>query len=126
MKLKSMKHLIPVGSIVGMGIAMSYAGCAESVPTERIVNAEAAIKAADEVGAAKVPGAADYLRLARQEADQAQARIDAGDDKAANGLLVRARADAELALAKAHEAPLVKEAKQARARVEAMRQTRGM
>jgi Domain of unknown function (DUF4398) len=80
--------------------------CATTPSSGRTESSGAAIRAAQEVGASKVPQAALHLQLAREQAEHARALVASGDsdDRAqAESLLMRAQADAELALALARE-----------------------
>lgn len=72
-------------------------------PTDRIASAEAALRGASEVGAAQVPRAELYLRLAEEQIDKAKRYIQDGYNQRAELALRRAQADAELALALARE-----------------------
>ena len=82
------------------------AGCAIGVSSERISAAESSIRAAEEVGAPGVPAAALHLQLAKEETRHAMKLIGDGDDANAEGQLLRAQADAELAVALTREAGL--------------------
>ena len=101
-----MKYLL---SLFGLLIS---AGCAAGVSNERIVATNSSIRAAEELGAPKVPQASLHLQLAKEENEHAQKFIKDGDRRSAEGLLLRAQADAELALALAREAPMQTEAQQ--------------
>lgn len=59
----------------------------------------AAIRSAEEVGAAGVPEAALHLQLAKEEIATAHTLNAAGNAEQANSWLLRAEADAELAVA---------------------------
>jgi hypothetical protein len=59
----------------------------------------AALRAAEEVGASRNPQAALHLQFAKEQLDQANRLTGEEADKRAPGLLMRARADADLALA---------------------------
>src|SRR5882757_3806873 len=74
------------------------------IPTERMVASESALRGAQEVGAQNVPQAALHLRLAEEQIQKAKALINDGDNERADYVLLRAKADAELALALAKEA----------------------
>lgn len=80
-------------------------GCAPSWPEPKqpMVEAEAAARSARELGADAQPAAKLQVTLADEQIAAAKARIAKGDNERATYLLVRARADAELALALAHE-----------------------
>ena len=95
------------------------AGCA-SAPL-RTEASTSGIRAAEEVGAAKVPRAALHLQLAKQELEQARGLAKAGEQKQAVSLLTRAEADAELAVLLSREDA---EKSDARAAVERVRQLR--
>ena len=72
-------------------------------PTERVTTSEAAIRAADEVGARQVPRAALHLKLAQEQTDKARQLMQDGYNERAEQTLKRAQADAELALAISRE-----------------------
>jgi hypothetical protein len=77
------------------------AGCAStSTPSSpQLESSSAAIRAAEEVGASHNPTAALHLQLAKEQFDHA-GKLSAKEDKPrADRLLMRAEADAELALA---------------------------
>src|SRR4051794_20980413 len=83
-----------------------FAACAAAAPNERMASSNATIRAAQEVGASHVPQAALHLQLAREQAERAKGLTEKGgsDELAqADGLLMRAQADADLALALARE-----------------------
>ena len=77
------------------------AACASTntAPNERAEASSAAIRAAEEVGATHSPNAALHLQLAKEQFEHAQKLTDKKDMAQADGLLMRAQADAELALA---------------------------
>ena len=95
-------HRVALGlAVVALG---AIAGCATaSVPVERLVSSEAAIRVASEVGAASTPQAALRLKLAREELADAKRLIAEDDNEAAALLLLRAEADADLAAALARQ-----------------------
>jgi len=80
-------------------------GCSPSWPEPKqpMAEAEAAARSAREVGAEAQPAAKLEVTLADEQIAEAKARIAKGDNERATYLLLRARADAELALALAHE-----------------------
>lgn len=86
--------LIPGILLLG-GIAP---GCATTgaLHTE---SSTAAIRSAEELGAPDVPKASLHLQLAKEELQAAVALNAKGDVEEANSLLLRAEADAELAVA---------------------------
>ena len=76
------------------------AGCAGHYPAQRsLEQSKAAIRAAEEVGADKLPQAALHLQLAREESDRAREMIAHGERKQAGSYLARSEADANLAVA---------------------------
>lgn len=82
---------------------VGLAGCASlQIPPEKLERSEAAIRGAEEVGAAKVPAAKLHIQLARDQTEAAKKMAENGDERA---LLVldRAQSDAELALVLARE-----------------------
>ena len=108
--VQKMKRLsLPLLSI---GFLFIGAGCAAGVSNEKVAATDSSIRAAEELGAPKVPQAALHLQLAKEENEHAQKFIKDGDPKHAEGQLMRAQADAELALALAREAPMQVEAQQ--------------
>lgn len=82
----------------------AVSACATTVPAERMASAQAAIRAANEVGADRTPTAALHLQYAREEFSQAQQLSARGESDRARALLARSEADAELSLALAREA----------------------
>jgi hypothetical protein len=106
--------------IFGTGVLL-LAACATAPPTNALSAASAAMGAAHEAGADTAPTAQGQLQAARQELDQARALIDSGDNTAAYGLLVRAKADADLATSLAREEHLRADADQLARRAEALR-----
>lgn len=68
-----------------------------------MAEAESAARSAREVGADAQPAAKLKVNLADEQIAAAKAAVAEGDNERATYLLVRARADAELALALAHE-----------------------
>ena len=90
---------------VGLAFTLGSAACGGyAVPTDRRIAAEAAARSAREVGADKAPQAALHLKLAQEEIAQAKALMNDGKNRRADYVLIRAKADAELALALAKEA----------------------
>jgi hypothetical protein len=68
-----------------------------------MADAEAARRSAIELGASSQPDAQLHLKLADEQMAKARTAIANGDNQQADSLLIRARADAELALALAKE-----------------------
>jgi Domain of unknown function (DUF4398) len=72
-------------------------------PTQRMANAQAAERSAREVGADSHPASQLALRLSQEQIAKAEKAMKDGENKRADGLLIRANADAELAIALARE-----------------------
>src|SRR5690349_13079872 len=72
-------------------------------PTQRMADAESAERSARELGAEGVPAAKLSLKLSQQQIALAKKAIKEDENKVADGLLIRAKADAELAMAQARE-----------------------
>jgi hypothetical protein len=79
-------------------------GCAhEPAPTQQLAGAMAAVRAAEEAGAAHVPDAELQLKLAQEEIKQADRLMARDENQKARDKILRARNDAELALSLTHE-----------------------
>jgi Domain of unknown function (DUF4398) len=81
------------------------AACGASVPppTQHMMDAQSAERSARELGANSVPQAQLSLKLADDQISLAQKAMVDGDNGRADSLLIRARADAELAVTQARE-----------------------
>jgi hypothetical protein len=80
-------------------------GCSPSWPEPKqpLADAEAAARSAREVGAESQPAAKLEVTLADEQIAEAKKSIEEDDNERATYQILRARADAELALALAHE-----------------------
>jgi hypothetical protein len=84
-------------TLIALGLAA--AGCATtSLPPDRTAQSQAAILSAEAAGARQVAPAAVHLQLAHQELDAARQLIHDGYNERGRYLLLRAEADANLAL----------------------------
>lgn len=94
-------------SIFSISLAgpLLWAACGGSFPppTQRMADAESAQRSAREVGATNEPSAALSLKLADEQIAAARTAMKDGDNQRADSLLIRGKADAELAIAKARE-----------------------
>jgi hypothetical protein len=99
-----------------IAVAACIVGCA-SAPPLRTEPSTSGIRAAEEVGAAKVPRAALHLQLAKEELERAKKLGADGDKEQGTSMLLRAQADAELAVALSREDTERVEAQAAVARV---------
>jgi hypothetical protein len=96
-----LKHLIlPV-----LIAAPFVTGCGGSIPppTERLADAQSAERSARELGANRVPAAQLSLKLSQDQIAQAEKAMSENDNERADALLIRAKADAEVAIAQARE-----------------------
>jgi hypothetical protein len=102
---------VTLRSIGVLGGVILWGACGSAPqPTERLVSAQAAMRAAKEVGADQYPQAQLHAQLAQEQLDRAQKLIADGDNEKAERLLWRATADAELAVAVTREGNSKKEA----------------
>jgi len=107
------------GALVAVGWACAGA---PPLPAERLAQAQAEIRAAEEVGAERAPQARLHLQEARDAVEGAK-ETNKDDPEAAARKLDIARAQAELANVLAREQLARAEAEQARTRLEALRRT---
>jgi hypothetical protein len=89
-------------------------------PNDRMMASVAAARSAREVGAQNSPQAALHLKLADEEIARAKTLMADGDNQRAEFTLIRAKADAELALALAKENTAKVEAQQAVDQIKAL------
>jgi hypothetical protein len=86
-------------------VAPFIAACGGSLPppTQHLADAKAAERSAVELGANDEPAAKLSLKLAQEQITQAEKEMADGANERADSLLVRAKADAELAIAQSRE-----------------------
>lgn len=96
--------MIRLSSSIVMVVPFLWA-CGGSLPppTQKMADAQAAERSARELGASDVPSAQLSLKLAQDQIAHAQKAIADGDNERASALLIRAKADAEVAIASARE-----------------------
>ncbi|MFA7329482.1 MAG: DUF4398 domain-containing protein [Candidatus Delongbacteria bacterium] len=94
MRIPSLSKLRAVALVAT--VALLAVGCA-STPLHTEASTSG-IRAAESLGAADVPEALRYLQLAREELSRAKGLSQKNDHAAANSMLLRAEADAELAV----------------------------
>ncbi len=119
-----MKYVPKIGFLlVAVAVAASAvaAGCARSAL--RTEASTSGIRAAEEVGAANVPLASLHLQLAKEELEQAKGLAAKGEKEQADSKLMRAEADAELAVALSRGDAERLEAEAAMVRVRQLRQS---
>ena len=110
-----------VTGVAGVTGAAILAACGSyAVPNDRMASAEAALRAAQELNAQSSPQAALHLKLAQEEIADAKRLMASGDNERADYVLIRAKADAELALAQAKEAQARAEAHRTLEQVKSM------
>lgn len=90
---------------VAGAVVLMTAACGSSypAPTQPLADAQAADRSAQELGANQVPAAALHLKLAQEQTATARKLMADGENKKANDMLLRAKADAELAVSLAKE-----------------------
>jgi regulator of protease activity HflC (stomatin/prohibitin superfamily) len=93
-----MSRILMVNIAGGILIAAAMTGCGSS-PAVNKEASTSAIRAAEEVGASRIPTAALYLQLAKEQVERARGLAAKGDREEAESMLLRAQADAELAVA---------------------------
>jgi hypothetical protein len=99
------------------------AACASApVPTESMAASTASARAAEEVGAREVPSAALHLQLAQEQIEQARKLMKDDQNERARYVLMRAQADAELAVVEAREENMRTEAQRAVDQVRVLQQ----
>jgi hypothetical protein len=84
---------------------------------DQLVKAEGALRAAREMGSAEIPQAQLHTKLAEEQMARAGQLIEEGDNAEAERLLLRAKADAEYALALSREAEAERALNQAQANI---------
>jgi hypothetical protein len=118
-----MRNLNLAGMAVCILLAAAIAGCSSGPAlNQNSEPSKSAIRAAEEVGADKLPSAALYLQLAKEELNHASVLAAAGNKEKAASLLTRAEADAELAITLSHEHSEKMESAQAMERVRQLRE----
>ena len=105
-------------SVVTLGCAASY-----PIPTQSLADAQSAERSASELGAAGQPKAQLHLQLAHEQIVKANVAMKNGDNERATGLLLRARSDAELAIALTRDQSANAEAQKAAAQSNAQQTT---
>ena len=91
--------------VTAIAVGSLAVGCGASFPppTQRLADAEAAQRSASELGASTKTAAQLNLKLADEQITAARAAMKQGENKRADALLIRAKADAELSLALVRE-----------------------
>jgi len=114
------------GIVAALAACLAVAcGAAAPVPQAQVTETQAAIRAAEEVGAPGVPKAALHLKMAKDQLQTAQALMAQEDNEQARMTLDRARVDAELALALAREAAFRVKAQEALDKIKKLQEEAG-
>ena len=95
------------------------------MPAGERTKALADVRAAEEIGAGQVPKAALHLKMARDQIATAERLIADDENGEATMVLARAQADAEVAIALAHENQLRQQAQEAQQKVEQLKKEAG-
>ena len=112
-----------LNKIVGLS-ALAFLGCSSShTLPPNYAPTQAAIGAADAVGARNEPRAALHLKMARDGVVQAQSLANKGKEEEAQLALERARTDAELALMVTREASARREATAAKRELDSLQRS---
>ncbi|WP_394846254.1 DUF4398 domain-containing protein [Pendulispora brunnea] len=106
-------------TLLVLGVTLTACG-SYPTPTARMTETVNTARAAQEAGAPTNPRAQLHLRLANDQIERAKRLIADGDTKRADYVLIRAKADADLALAEAREANAQRQAMAAKQRVDAL------
>jgi hypothetical protein len=115
-----MKNLNLVVSLSAV-LAAFIAGCGGSaVPLDKLTDAKATVRAAQEAGAQSTPQAALHLKMANDELASAQKAMDDNDGDRARVLLNQAQSDADLSLALARGTSEKQQAQEAQAKIDGL------
>jgi hypothetical protein len=93
--------LLPI--MIASPFVWGACGASMPPPTQRMADAESAERSAREVGANNEPSAQLSLKLAQEQIAQAKSAMADDENERADSLLIRAKVDAELAIAQARE-----------------------
>jgi hypothetical protein len=85
------------------GLSLALACASHPPPTQQMADVQSANRGATELGAQKNPRAELHLKLAEEQLDLARKAVANDDNERATSLLMRAKADAELAVALTRE-----------------------
>jgi hypothetical protein len=110
-------------SVVSMSalVTLFTAGCGGSaVPLDKLTDAKATVRAAQEAGAESTPQAALHLKMANDELASAQKAMDDKDNDRARLLLNQAQSDADLSLALARGTAEKQQAQEAQAKIDGL------
>jgi hypothetical protein len=97
-----MRNFIVVPLIAASSVLLGC-GASHPPPTQQMADVQSATRGASELGATGEPKAQLHLKLAEEQMAQAKNAMKDDDNEGATRLLVRAKSDAELAIALMHE-----------------------
>lgn len=112
-----LKTIAPLAGILGL---CAVACGSSSVPLDKLTDAKATVRAAQEAGAQNTPQAALHLKMANDELAQSQKAMDDKDNDRARLLLNQAQSDADLSLALARGTEEKQQAQEAQAKIDAL------
>ncbi len=110
-----------VASMIALAASAAACGSSFQPPTDRLAASEAAVRSAKELGAQDDPQAALHVRLADEQVATARNLMRDGENRRADVVLQRAKADAELAVMLTREKTAKTDAERARGLVEAQK-----
>jgi flagellar capping protein FliD len=106
---------------VSGALALFIVSCGGSaVPLDKLTDAKATVRAAQEAGAETTPQAALHLKMANDELASAQKAMDDKDNDRARLLLNQAQSDADLSLALARGTAEKQQAQDAQAKIDGL------
>lgn len=109
-----------------LGVTVFATACGgAAIPQDQMTASQAAIRAAEVGGEPGDPQAALLVKKAKDQVEEAKKLIEDGNNHRAEMVLMRAEADAELALALAQELATRSEADTAQKQVQELRQRQG-
>ena len=115
--MSNLKAVVSVSSL----LALFAVACASSgVPMDRLTDAKATVRAAQEAGAKDTPQAALHLKMANDELASAQKAMDDNDNDRAHLLLNQAQSDADLSLALARGTTEKQQAQAAQVKIDGL------
>lgn len=103
-------------SIFALLVSLTTAACVSGapVPADKLARSESAIRSAEELGAERNAEGARYLQAAREQLATGRKFVIDGDQATATPLLLRAEADAELAMNITRESTAIADARKTR------------
>jgi hypothetical protein len=97
-------------------------GCSSTLPPDRVADPRAALRAASEMGAQSNPRASLHLKLAQDQMARADALQKDGKEAEASWMMLRADADAELALVLTKQEKEQIEAQEIQTKIQSLKQ----